>query len=54
MAGKKVMKEAVVIPLKIEKEFKNVILDYCRKEGMTFSGLVRKLLTDYAKQKGVL
>lgn len=47
-------KEKVVVPFKIEKEAKNRILGHCRSEGMTLSGLIRKLLREYEEKEGLI
>lgn len=46
-------KDKVVIPFKCDKAFKNSIVDHCHQEGMTLSGLIRKLLREYAEKKGL-
>lgn len=43
----------VIVPFKLDKDYKNSILNHCRKEGMTLSGLIRKLLAEYAEKNGI-
>lgn len=49
MANK--FKDPVVIPVKVEKEFKNLLLDHCRENAMIISTLMRKLLEEYAEKE---
>ena len=43
----------VMVPVRMDKNFKNALLKHCKDEGMYLSGLVRKLLREYAEQKGI-
>ena len=54
MAGVKQFKDPVQIPIKIERNLKNAITEHCKKEGLMFSGLIRKLLSDYAEKEGLI
>lgn len=44
----------VIIPVKVEKEFKDILVDHCRENGMILSGLMRKLLKEYAEKEGLI
>ena len=43
----------VIVPFKLDKDYKNMLLNHCRNEGMTLSGLIRKLLREYAEKEGI-
>lgn len=47
-------KDPVVIPVKVEKEFKNLLLNHCREHAMILSALMRKLLEEYAEKEGLI
>lgn len=47
-------KNKVLVPCLLDCEFKEALMNHCKNEGMTLSGLIRKLLKLYATKKGIL
>lgn len=52
--GKRYMQNSAVFNIRVEEDLKDVVLEHCRKEGRTLSGLIRKLLTEYAIKEGLI
>ena len=53
MAGRSYLEDPVIVPVKLEKKFKNALVDHCRKEGLMLSALMRKLIKEYAEKEGI-
>lgn len=52
MARPSTFKDPIVIPVKIEKSDKAALIEHCKREGLTLTGLIRKLLREYAEREG--
>lgn len=51
--AEKMFKDPVMIPVKMERDFKNALLGHCRGQGLMLSVLIRKLLKEYAEKEGI-
>lgn len=53
MAGAKKFEDPEVVHVKIERKKKAVLVEHCNRNGLMFSGLIRRLLDEYAEKEGL-
>lgn len=53
MARTKKLEDPVQIPVKIERNLKDILTKHCEENGVMFTWLVRRLLTEYAEREGL-
>lgn len=45
--------DKVIVPFQLDKQFKNELLAWCRKNDMFLSQLIRKLIKEFAEREGI-